>query len=216
MNERPADEDDSRSITGGDVVGTGRLESFSDAVMAVIITLMAFNLRPPAHEDWASVAHRLPTLLIYILSFTIIGIYWNNHHLLLRLTKTISGGVMWSNLALLFWLSLVPVVSQWVGQGADSVFPAVAYGIVSLASAVTYFILVRAILRANHHDTALSRALGHDTKGAISPFVSILGIALAFVSPYLSYACYVLLSMMWIIPDRRLARQHQHSPPSLS
>ena len=216
MNEHPPDEDDSRSIAGSDVIGTGRLESFSDAVMAVIITLMAFNLRPPVNDSRTLVAQRLPSLLIYILSFTMIGIYWNNHHHLLRRTKTISGGVMWSNLALLFWLSLVPVVTEWVGQGADSVFPAVAYGIVSLASAVTYFVLVRAILRANHHDTALSQALGHDTKGAISPFVSILGIALAFVSPYLSYACYVLLSMMWIIPDRRLVRQHQHSPPSLT
>jgi uncharacterized membrane protein len=162
MDELPADEDDSHSAIASDVIGTGRLESFSDGVMAVIITIMAFNLRPPANQHWSAVAGRLPTLLAYILSFTIIGIYWNNHHHLLGLTRTISGGVMWSNLALLFGLSLVPVVTEWVGQASHSAWPAVAYGIVSLASALTYFVLVRAILRANHHDTALARALGHD------------------------------------------------------
>ncbi len=207
------DADDFPAAAGdaaGEVIATNRLESFSDGVMAVIITIMAFNLRPPAHDAWADVAHRLPTLLIYILSFTMIGIYWNNHHHLLRLTTTISGGVMWSNLALLFWLSLVPVVTEWVGQGATSAYPAVAYGIVSLACALAYYVLVRTILRANHHDAGLTRALGRDTKGAISPFVSIAGIALAFVNPYLSYACYAMLSLMWIIPDRRLVREHRH------
>jgi uncharacterized membrane protein len=216
MTEHLASHDDTPDEVDDDVIGTGRLESFSDGVMAVIITFMAFNLRPPANQHWSAVAGRLPTLLAYILSFTIIGIYWNNHHHLLRLTKTISGGVMWSNLALLFWLSLFPFATEWVGQASNSAWPAIAYGIVSLASALAYFVLVRSILRANHHDIALSRALGHDTKGAISPFISILGIALAFVSPYLSYACYALLALMWIIPDRRLVRQHQHSPPSLS
>jgi uncharacterized membrane protein len=206
-HERPAGTSDGSS---GEVIGSGRLESFSDGVMAVIITVMAFSLRPPVHDSWPSVEHRLPTLLIYILSFTVIGIYWNNHHHLLRMTTTISGGVMWTNLALLFWLSLTPVVTEWVGQGARSTFPAAAYGIVSLASALTYFALVRAILRANHHDERLVRALGRDVKGAISPFVSVSGIALAFVNPMLSYACYALLSLMWIVPDRRLVREHSH------
>jgi len=205
--ERPAETSEDPV---GEVIDSGRLESFSDGVMAVIITVMAFNLRPPVHDSWTSVEHRVPSLLIYILSFTVIGIYWNNHHHLLRMTTTISGGVMWANLALLFCLSLTPVVTEWIGQGARSAFPAVAYGIVSLASALTYFALVRTILRANHHDEKLVRALGHDVKGAISPFVSVSGIALAFVSPFLSYACYGLLSLMWIIPDRRLVREHQH------
>jgi uncharacterized membrane protein len=191
----------------GRVIATHRLESFSDGVMAVIITVMAFDLRPPAGQDWADLAHRLPSLLVYILSFTAIAIYWNNHHHLLRLTTSISAAVMWSNLTLLFCLSLVPVVTQWVGEASDSSWPAVAYGVVSLASAVSYFVLVRAILRANHHDDALKRALGHDTKGAISPLFSLSGMALAFVSPYLAYACYALLSLMWIIPDRRLVRE---------
>ena len=200
----------SRDTTGDgeprDVIPTNRLESFSDGVMAVIITIMAFNLRPPAHNQWSAVAKRLPTLLIYVLSFTFIGIYWNNHHHLLRLTTTISAGVMWANLAQLFSLSLVPVVTQWVGQGADALFPASAYGVVGLFSAVMYFILVRAILRANHHDANLTRALGHDLKGVISPIIYAAGIGLAFVSPYLAYACYVLVSLMWIVPDQRLVR----------
>ncbi len=193
-----------------DVVGTGRLESFSDGVMAVIITVMAFDLRPPSGANWTAVDHRLPTLLIYILSFTVIGIYWNNHHHLLRLTTTISAGVMWANLALLFWLSLTPVTTQWVGTDYKSAWPAMAYGIVSLASAMTYYVLVRAILRANHDDEVLRRALGHDVKGTISPFISLSGVLLAPVSPYLAYACFTLLSLMWIIPDRRLVRPHRH------
>lgn len=178
--------------------------------MAVIITVMAFNVRPPAGEHWSQVTQRLPTLLIYMLSFTVIGIYWNNHHHLLRLTTTISSGVIWTNLSLLFCLSLVPVVTQWVGEASNSAFPAVAYGIVPLASALTYFALVRAILRANHHDKNLLRALGHDLKGMVSPVISLAGIALAPLSPYLSYACYALLSLVWIVPDRRLVREHRH------
>jgi uncharacterized membrane protein len=155
--------------------------------MAVIITVMDFNLRAPAGQDWTDVAHRLPTSLIYILNFTVIGFYWNNHHLS-RLTSSISGGVLWTNLALLFWLSLAPVVTEWVGQASSSKWPAVADGIVLVASAWTYFILVRAILGTKHHDEKLARALGHDRGGAISPFVSLSGIARAFVSPYLAYA----------------------------
>jgi len=200
----------SRDIPSGEIISSGRLESFSDGVMAVIITVMAFNLRPPAHESWASLDQRVPSLLIYVLSFTAIGIYWNNHHHLLRLTTTISGGVMWANLALLLSLSLTPVVTQWVGQAGRSRWPAVAYGIVSLLCAVTYFALVRTIVRANHHDPTLVGALRRDVKGSVSPLVSATGIALAFVSPYLSYACFAPLSLMWIIPDRRLVRPHEH------
>ncbi|MBW4029767.1 MAG: DUF1211 domain-containing protein [Acidobacteria bacterium] len=191
-------------------MSTRRLESFSDGVMAVIITVMAFDLKPPAHESWASVDQRIPSLLIYVLSFTAIGIYWNNHHHLLRLTTTISGGVMWANLALLLSLSFTPVVTQWVGLAGRSTWPAVAYGVVSLLCALTYYVLVRAILRANHHDATLAGALRRDVKGIVSPLISAAGIALAFVSPYLSYACFVMLSLLWIVPDRRLVRPHQH------
>ena len=196
--------------TAGEIISSGRLASFSDGVMAVIITVMAFDLRPPAHDTWSSLDQRIPSLLIYVLSFTVIGIYWNNHHHLLRLTTTISGGVMWANLALLLSLSFTPVVTQWVGQSGRSRWPAIAYGVVSLLCAVTYFILVRSILHANHHDPTLLEALQRDVKGAISPLFSTAGIALAWVSPYLSYACYALLSLMWTVPDRRLVRPHAH------
>lgn len=205
----PHDHSTARADIDDRVIGSGRIASFSDGVMAVIITIMALNLRPPAGPHWSEVTQRLPNLLIYMLSFTVIGIYWNNHHHLLRLTTTISAGVMWANLALLFCLSLTPVVTQWVGEASNSAFPAVAYGLVSLASALTYFVLSRTILRANRDDGKLLSALSHDIKGMVSPVIYLTGIALAPVSPYLSYACYTVVSLMWIIPDRRLIREHR-------
>lgn len=194
----------------GEVIKTHRLESFSDGVMAVIITLMALELKPPAGEHWSQLSNRLPSLLIYILSFTVIAIYWNNHHHLLRVTTNISSGVMWSNLILLFWLSLVPVTTQWVGDAYRDHVPAAAYGIVSLGAAIAYFVLSRAILRANHHDRRLIRAVGYDVKGVLSPILYALGAGLAFVSPYLAYACFALVSMLWVVPDQRLAGRSSH------
>lgn len=138
-----------------EVIASGHLESFSDGVMAVIITVRTLTLRPPAGEHWNEVTQRHPTLQFYTLSFAVIGMRWNNYHHLLRLTTTISGGVMWTNLVLLFCLSLVPVVTRWVREASNSDFSAVAYGIVSLASALTYVASVRAILRANHRDQKL-------------------------------------------------------------
>jgi len=192
-----------------DVIESRRLESFSDGVMAVIITLMALELRPPASEHWSAIAHRLPALLIYILSFTVIGIYWNNHHLL-RVTRSISSGVMWSNLMLLFWLSLVPVTTQWVGGAYRDHLPAAAYGVVSLGSALAYFVLVRSILRANHHDRRLVRAVGYDVKGVISPILYAIGAGLALISPYLAYGCFLAVTMLWVVPDRRLTSRTPH------
>lgn len=188
-----------------DVISARRLESFSDGVMAVIITLMAFELRPPTGESWSQIDHRLPNLLVYILSFTAIAIYWNNHHHLLRAVKSISGSVMWANLALLFWLSLVPFATQWVANAYRSTAPAVAYGVVAVGSAIAYYILVRTLLRANHHDPVLVGALGTDRKGAVSVMIYLVEIGLAFATPYLLYACAAAVSAMWIIPDRRLA-----------
>jgi uncharacterized membrane protein len=146
-------------------------------------------------------------LLVYILSFTVIGIYWNNHHHLLRATKSISASVMWTNLALLFWLSLVPFATQWVGGAYRSSEPAAAYGVVTLGAALTYYMLVRTILSANHHDVELLAAVSHDVKGMISPVIFLVGIGLAFVSPYLAYICYAVVSLMWLVPDRRLTRR---------
>jgi uncharacterized membrane protein len=183
-----------------------RLEAFSDSVMAVIITIMAFELKTPATADWHGLQGRVPLLLVYILSFTVIGIYWNNHHHLLRATHRISAAVMWTNLHLLFWLSLIPFATQWVGAEHARALPAATYGAVALGAALAYFALVRAILRANVDDKVIVTAIGRDIKGMISPIIYIAGFALAFVSPYLAYACYAAVSLMWLVPNRRLAR----------
>jgi uncharacterized membrane protein len=181
-----------------------RLEAFSDGVMAVIITIMVLELRTPATADFHGLRSRLPSLLVYILSFTMVGIYWNNHHHLLRATQRISGAVMWTNLYLLFWLSLIPFATAWVGTAHGSTAPAVTYGAVALGAAFAYSFLVRAIVRANPEDPDLTRAIGKDTKGNISLVIYLSGIGLAFVSPYLAYACYATVSVLWFIPDRRL------------
>jgi uncharacterized membrane protein len=187
-----------------EVIAGNRLEAFSDGVMAVVITIMALELRPPAGTAWRQIDHRLPNLLVYILSFAFIGIYWNNHHHLLRRARSISGPVMWANLALLFWLSLVPVTTEWVAGAYHDRAPAVAYGAVAVGTAVTYYVLVRALLAANHHDPDLIRALGSDVKGRVSIVIYVAGIGLAFVSPYLLYACAAAVAGWWIVPDRRL------------
>jgi uncharacterized membrane protein len=191
--------------TDADIDGH-RLEAFSDGVMAVIITIMVLGLRTPATNDLQGLEHRLPSLLVYILSFTVVGIYWNNHHHLLRATQRISGAVMWTNLFLLFWLSLIPFATEWIGTAHRSSFPAAVYGCVALGAALAYSALVRAILLANPDDPKLTAAVGHDLKGNVSLVIYSAGIGLAFVSPYLSYACYASVSVIWFIPDRRLAR----------
>ncbi len=184
--------------------GTSRLEAFSDGVFAVIITITALELRAPAGWTWSSVAHRLPNLLIYVLSFLVIGIYWNNHHHLLRVTDRIDGGVMWSNLHLLFWLSLIPVMTEWVGRDYDHPVPACVFGIVFLGAAVAYWVLVRMILRANPHDARLAAAIGSDRKGKLSIVGYVAGAGLAFVVPWLAYVCFAAVAAVWFIPDRRL------------
>ncbi len=181
-----------------------RLEAFSDGVLAVIITIMVLGLRPPPGDDLTALQSIIPGLLIYVLSFTLIGIYWNNHHHLLRATRRINGGVMWANLHLLFWLSLVPVVTSWVGAHPLSRGPAVAYGAVGLLAGVAYYLLTRIILAVNS-DTRISEQLGRDTKGKRSLALYALGIALAFVVPLLAFGAYALVALMWFIPDRRLA-----------
>jgi uncharacterized membrane protein len=181
-----------------------RLEAFSDGVLAVIITIMVLELRPPPGDDFTSLESLVPSLLIYVLSFTFIGIYWNNHHHLLRATRRISGGVMWANLHLLFWLSLVPVVTAWVGRYAESKWPAVTYGFIGFMAGVAYTILATTIAAANK-DTAISQVLQRDIKGRISLAFYAVGMALAFVQPLLAYVPYALVSIMWFIPDRRFA-----------
>jgi uncharacterized membrane protein len=188
-------------------LGTSRLEAFSDGVMAVIITITALSLRAPDGTTFSSLSHRLPALLVYILSFAFIGIYWNNHHHLLRATHHISGGVMWTNLHLLFWLSLIPVVTEWVGSSYRASWPAATYGIVALGAALAFTLLTRTIVRADGRQSAVATALGSDLKGRASLVLYAAGIGLAFVSPWISYAIYAAVSIIWFIPDRRMVRQ---------
>jgi len=190
-----------------------RLISFSDGVLAVIITIMAFELQAPEGTNFASLAHRWPRLLVYLLSFTNIGIYWNNHHHLLRATDRINSLVMWANLHLLFWLSLIPVLTEWVGRDYRYHWPAATYGCASLGAATAYFLLVRAIISANGSDSAVARAIGSDVKGFASALSYAAAIGLAFWSPWAAYAVYVAVAAIWFIPDRRLARHDLGGSP---
>jgi uncharacterized membrane protein len=187
-------------------MGTARVEAFSDAVMAVIITIMAFGLRAPRGATLGAVYDQLPGLLVYVLSFVFVGIYWNNHHHLLRAAERISGAAMWANLFLLFWLSLIPVVTEWLRDEYRHALPAAAYGVVALAAGFAYAILVRALIRANGRDSALAAAIGSDIKGYASLVLYATGVGLAFVSPWISYTFYVAVSVMWFVPDRRFTR----------
>jgi len=185
---------------------TGRLEAFSDGVIAVIITIMALELRPPEDGTFRSLHARLPALLFYILSFTFVGIYWNNHHHLLRAARRISPGVMWANLHLLFWLSLIPVLTEWVGEHHTETAPAATYGVMGLGAAVAFTILIRAIIRADGSSSLVATAIGSDTKGRVSLLAYAAATVLAFVSPWISYALFIAVALMWFIPDRRLSR----------
>jgi uncharacterized membrane protein len=187
-------------------LGTARVEAFSDGVIAVIITIMALELRAPEGASLQAVRERLPGLLAYVLSFVIIGIYWNNHHHLLRAAERISGAAMWANLFLLFWLSLIPVLTEWLREEYRHALPAAAYGAVALAAGFAYAILVRALIRANGRDSAVAQAIGSDVKGYTSLVLYAAGVGLAFVSPWISYAFYVAVAVTWFIPDRRFTR----------
>ncbi|MEP7060149.1 MAG: TMEM175 family protein [Actinomycetota bacterium] len=188
-------------------MGSERLEAFSDAVLAVIMTIMAFGLEAPETTTWVALRGRLPGLFVYVLSFAFVGIYWNNHHHLLRATKRISGAVMWSNLFLLFWLSLIPVGTRWLRSDYLDPMPAMAYGIVALCAGGAYTVLVRSIIRANGNDSTVARAIARDGKGYASLGLYASGIVLALLSPWISYACYATVSVMWFIPDRRFSRE---------
>jgi uncharacterized membrane protein len=184
---------------------TDRLEAFSDGVLAVIITIMAFSIPTPGGSSAAALHGLVPHLLVYVLSFATIGIYWNNHHHLLRATERISGSVMWANLFLLFWLSLFPIVTAWVGRFPRHALPAMSYGLIGLGAGVAYSVLVRMIIRVNGSDSTVGRSIGTDTKGYLSLVLYAAGMALAFVprSPWLAYVAYGAVAVMWFIPDRR-------------
>lgn len=206
-DEGSASTDDVATAEAGSFLTAGRLEAFSDAVLAVIITITAFSIKAPHGTDLAAVRHEMPLLLVYVLSFSFIGIYWGNHHHLLRRTERITGGVMWANLHLLFWLSLMPVLTQWAGTESGHTAPAAAYGVVGLAAAVGYWILVRTLIGANGGPGgALATSIGSDFKGFASIVVYALAVGLSFVSSYIAYGLYAVVAIMWFVPDRRLVR----------
>lgn len=184
----------------------GRLEAFSDGVLAIIITIMVLGLSAPHEPTLAALLPLLPVFLSYVLSFVFIGIYWNNHHHLLQAAKQVTGGVLWANLHLLFWLSLVPFVTGWMGETEFQSWPVALYGVVLLLAAIAYTILARTLIASQGQDSALAVALDKDTKGKISPIIYALAIPLAFVNPWISCALYVLVAAMWLIPDRRIEK----------
>jgi uncharacterized membrane protein len=189
---------------------TGRLEAFSDGVLAVIITIMALELKAPVGDGFSGpdgLGGRIPALLVYILSFTFIGIYWNNHHHLLRAARRVTPAVMWSNLHLLFWLSLIPVLTEWIGEHWDSTAPAATYGVVCLGSAVAFTILATVITRADGKDSPVAAVSGQSIKAQASLVLYAGGTVLAFVVvPWISYILYAVVSVIWFIPDRTLGR----------
>lgn len=189
------------------------MEAFSDGVMAVIITITAFGIAVPAGPRLSDLNKDLSHVLVYVLSFIYIGIYWNNHHHLFRVTDRLNGAVMWANLHLLFWLSLVPVLTGWVAKYYRAHLPASIYGCSFAGAAVAYGILVRTIVRANGPDSAVARGLGSDFKGNISIVMYLLAIGLAWVSPWISYGLYVGVAVIWFVPDRRFSRGQETFEP---
>ena len=183
-----------------------RLEAFSDGVMAIIITIMVLELKVPHGTDAAALKPLLPVFLSYVLSFLYVGIYWNNHHHLWHSASHVSGGVLWANLHLLFWLSLFPFSTGWIGENHVAPLPTALYGFILLMAAIAYNLLQRAILAKEGRNSLLAIALGRDWKGKLSPLIYLSAIPLAFVNPWISTGLYVLGAMIWLIPDRRIER----------
>jgi uncharacterized membrane protein len=183
---------------------SGRLEAFSDGVIAVIITIMVLELKAPLGTDLTSLASIVPTFAAYALSFVFVGIYWNNHHHMLRAAGAIDGRVMWANLHFLFWLSLAPFATSWLGEHPFSAVPTALYGFGLLMDAIAYTLLQSALVAVTGPDTAFARAIKIDLKGKISPVLYLCGIGFAFVLPIVSYALFVIVAVMWFVPDRRL------------
>ena len=191
-------------------MSTGRMEAFSDGVIAIVITVMVLELPTPHGTTWAALHADLPVLLCYVLSFVYLGIYWNNHHHMLQATDRVSGLILWANLHLLFWLSLVPFTTAWMGENRFAPIPTAAYGIVLLAAAVAYFALERVIIRDQGETSMVAAAVGRDLKGKLSPALYISGIALSFVNSWPGVAVYAGVALMWLVPDRRIERTMSH------
>jgi uncharacterized membrane protein len=185
-------------------MGKGRLEAFSDGVIAILITIMVLELRPPSGADLAALLPLIPVFLSYVLSFVFLGIYWNNHHHLFQAVQRVNGRVLWANMHLLFWLSLIPFVTAWMGENNFAAWPVAFYGGVLLLAACAYYLLVRSLLKLHGQESTLAAALGSDFKGKVSIVIYAVAVPLAFIIPVLSCALYVLVAVIWFIPDQRI------------
>ena len=183
-----------------------RLEAFSDGVIAIIITIMVLELKVPHGASVDALAPLVPVFLSYVLSFVYVGIYWNNHHHMLHTARQVSGGVLWANLHLLFWLSLLPFATGWMGENHFAAWPSAAYGFVLLMSAIAYLILERTIIACDGPDSVLRTAVGRDWKGKLSPVAYLAGIVSTFFVPWVAQALYVIAALVWLVPDRRIER----------
>ncbi len=196
----------------------GRFEAFSDGVIAILITIMVLELHTPEGTSWDALSEDVPVLLAYALSFVYLGIYWNNHHHMMAAVRRVSGGALWANLHLLFWLSLVPLVTAWMSENRFPPIPTAVYGLVLLAAAIAYYVLQTVLLRVDGDQSLLRTAIGTDLKGKLSPLLYCLGIGLSFVNQWAGLAVYVVVALMWLVPDRRvertLAATHDIGPAS--
>ena len=184
-----------------------RLEAFSDGVIAIIITIMVLEFKVPHEATWQALIPVAPVFLSYALSFVFVGIYWSNHHHLLQVVEHVNGSVLWANLHLLFWLSLTPFVTGWLGENKFAAVPAALYGVVLLCAAIAYFILARSLLSIHSPDSVLATALGADFKGKVSMVIYLAAIPLAFVRSWLACGLYILVAVMWLVPDRRIEKK---------
>jgi len=185
-------------------MGKGRLEAFSDAVIAIIITIMVLELKVPHGDSLQALLPLLPVFLSYVLSFVYVAIYWNNHHHMLHACTTVSGTILWANLHLLFWLSLFPFATGWMGENHFAAVPTALYGVVLLMAAIAYYVLQQAIIRAQGPESILKTAVGRDWKGKLSPVLYVVAIIATLVSPWIAQAIFVTVALMWLIPDRRI------------
>jgi uncharacterized membrane protein len=186
------------------MMGKARLEAFSDGVIAIIITIMVLELKVPHGEDFAALVPLLPVFLCYVLSFIYLGIYWNNHHHMLHTCNRVTGPILWANLHLLFWLSLVPVATGWMGENHFATAPSALYGLVLLMAAIAYWTLQQLIIASQGSDSLLRRAVGSDWKGKASPLLYLVAIVASFRSQWIAQGLYVLVAMIWLVPDRRI------------
>lgn len=185
---------------------TSRLEAFSDGVLAIIITIMVLELSAPQETDLNSLFSKTPIFISYVFSFIYLGIYWNNHHHLFQITERVNGKILWANLHLLFWLSLIPFTTAWIGKNYDAKLPIITYGVVLLFCAIAYFILQTVIIKSHDNEFALRKAIKSDLKGKISIAFYLIGIGLSLLNTWLAIACYIIVAIMWLIPDKRIEK----------